>query len=153
MEELVERYGTIEEKEGCSIPPEAFTRQASSKSTVVCPHSSGKRRKADLAQVFTGATGSLGASLLELLMRMESISHIYCLVRAENDETAMFRVSESLRQRQRAPMSTAIARVTCLSAELGEAMLGLSSTTYEMLASHATIIIHVSLRYPPAEHV
>jgi thioester reductase-like protein len=50
-------------------------------------------------QVLTGATGSLGAHLLDQLLDQEDVDKVICLVRARNDEDALKRVEESLRVR------------------------------------------------------
>lgn len=56
-------------------------------------------------QVLTGATGSLGAHLLDKLLDQEDVDQVICLVRARNDGEAMTRVGESLRVRCLRPYS------------------------------------------------
>lgn len=50
--------------------------------------------------MLTGATGSLGAHLLEQLLNLDSVDRVICLVRASSDKEALQRVDESLAQRR-----------------------------------------------------
>jgi thioester reductase-like protein len=50
-------------------------------------------------QVLTGATGSLGAHLLDQLLNQKDVERVICLARAKNDEDALKRVEESLQVR------------------------------------------------------
>lgn len=51
-------------------------------------------------QVLTGATGSLGAHLLDQLLALETVAKVFCLVRATSEKEALQRVDESLAQRR-----------------------------------------------------
>jgi thioester reductase-like protein len=50
--------------------------------------------------VLTGATGSLGAHLLDQLLSRKDVTKVICLVRAKDDKDAMQRVEDSLKQRE-----------------------------------------------------
>lgn len=101
--------------------------------------------------LLTGATGSLGAHILDLLTACESISQIVCLVRAKDLQDARQRVDESLKKRRRPALNQQQdLLVVCLPAKLGEEILGLNvGELLEVLnLSQAAIFIHVCLLAP-----
>ena len=95
-------------------------------------------------QILTGATGALGAHILDMLRSEENVSEIICLVRGKDSFAARERVNRSLLQRGKPALDSQDDRVKCLTARLGEKHLGLSSELYQKLADRVTIMLHVS---------
>ena len=93
------------------------------------------------SQVLTGATGSLGAFLLDKLLQDKNITKVYCLVRAPSNKDGYQRVSDSLKMRK---LDTVLDndRVSIISCQLHQAQLGLDNDTYERLIKDATVVIH-----------
>ncbi|KAK2606703.1 hypothetical protein N8I77_005434 [Diaporthe amygdali] len=99
----------------------------------------------DRVVVLTGATGALGAHILELLLHDSNVSRVYCLVRAASPVQASERISKSLESRDLAmPSSEADkdSKLVCLPCSLQSDKLGLSGSEWERLAGEATLIIH-----------
>lgn len=99
----------------------------------------------DRVIVLTGATGALGAHILEILLQDSNVARVYCLVRAESSEQASERILASLRFRDLAmPSSAAIkeSKLVSLPCSLQDDKLGLTGSEWERLASEATLMIH-----------
>lgn len=96
------------------------------------------------SQILTGATGALGAHILDQLRSDASVSSIICLVRAADLTAAYARVNLSLLQRQKTGISSADPKVSCVIAKLGEPKLGLLDDVYNKLKHVATVIIHAA---------
>lgn len=101
--------------------------------------------------VLTGATGFLGAHILDLLLQDQTVSKIFCLVRAHSPEDATQRVTYSLTSRELpVPAPTAAAngtndpRLVCLPCTLSSPRLGLVEADWEHIASRATVLIHTA---------
>ncbi|KAF1920051.1 hypothetical protein BDU57DRAFT_485934 [Ampelomyces quisqualis] len=97
--------------------------------------------------VLTGATGALGAHILNILQKSPDIDAIYCLVRGADERAARERVSKALQQRGLASISSEVfenPEVRVVQAQLSDDRLGLSDEMYEYLATKATSIIHVA---------
>ncbi|RMZ00779.1 hypothetical protein D0862_06620 [Hortaea werneckii] len=96
--------------------------------------------------VLTGATGALGAHVLDQYRKKHDVKKIYCLVRGADEHAAYERVSKALVQRKLQPLSSEDTddRVVVLQATLGDRQLGLSSEQYAQLAREATIVMHVA---------
>jgi thioester reductase-like protein len=94
--------------------------------------------------VLTGATGALGAHILDQLRSDPSVSQIYCLVRAADATAAFERVSKSLAFRKRRPLDPSDCKVLCVTAKLGKPKLGLTDDMYTLLAERTTLIIHAA---------
>lgn len=94
--------------------------------------------------VLTGATGSLGAHILDQLTRRPSIARVICLSRASSDVESFERLQASLLQRQRTLTPEAWSKVLSFAADVNNSNhLGLASTeTYEMIRTSVTAIIH-----------
>lgn len=92
--------------------------------------------------VLTGATGSLGAHILDQLVRRPDVANVVCLSRAKSHEESMRRVRDSLSQRQRYLSPEALAKIISYAADVNKADLGLSAEEYEDLRSKATAVIH-----------
>lgn len=99
----------------------------------------------DRVVVLTGATGALGAHILEILLQDPKVSRVYCLVRAASPEQAQERVVESLRSRDLASPSNDIgsdSKLVSLPCVLQADKLGLSGSEWERIAGEATLMIH-----------
>lgn len=88
--------------------------------------------------VLTGATGSLGAHILDQLLRRPEVGEVICLARAKSHDEATSRVAASLKLRHR----NVPARWSALAADPNRPDLGLTPAEYESLRTRATSIIH-----------
>ncbi|KAF2876556.1 hypothetical protein BDV95DRAFT_590652 [Massariosphaeria phaeospora] len=96
--------------------------------------------------VLTGATGALGAHILDLLRNSDDNFTIYCLVRGSDAYSSRERVSKALEQRGLTGLSSMNhlnGKIKVLQAQLGDNMLGLDEATYNYLAAETDLIIHV----------
>jgi thioester reductase-like protein len=97
--------------------------------------------------VLTGATGALGAHILDLLRSSDAVSAIYCLVRGADVTAAQERVNKALSQRglpDLSPQSKSNDKIKILQAALGDPQLGLSDDVYNYLAAATTSIFHIA---------
>ncbi|KAF9774781.1 hypothetical protein IL306_007190 [Fusarium sp. DS 682] len=92
--------------------------------------------------VLTGATGFLGAHILDLLRQHPSVDKIYCLLRADGPFAAQKRVSEALFQRFIPPLEPHQDKVVCHACDLTNRDLGLSEAQRREILSSATMFIH-----------
>jgi thioester reductase-like protein len=131
MIDLVERLGNFE----------AATPQAEQTSNGSNTTTSGE------VVVLTGATGALGAHILDMLSKDPNVTSIYCLVRGADHHVATERVSKALEQRGLESLSSqneGNQKILVLPAQLGDPTLGLAEDVYEDLAAHSTVVIHVA---------
>ncbi|WP_224366826.1 myxochelin non-ribosomal peptide synthetase MxcG [Hyalangium versicolor] len=89
--------------------------------------------------LLTGATGFVGAHLLDQLLR-QTDARIVCLVRAQDEAQALNRIRESL-VAQHLPTS-GLDRVLALPADLAQQWLGLGSARFHALAAECDAIYH-----------
>ncbi|KAJ4301172.1 hypothetical protein N0V90_003262 [Kalmusia sp. IMI 367209] len=97
--------------------------------------------------VLTGATGALGAHILDLLRKSDVVTTIYCLVRGADETAARGRVSKALEQRGLPDLSSQGKhnnKIKVVQAQLGEPRLGLPDKTYNYLAREADAILHIA---------
>lgn len=94
--------------------------------------------------LLTGATGALGAHLLDSYRQQESVSKIYCLVRGADQKAAKERINKALEQRSLSPLSNGDGKVVVLRADLGDPYLGLNNDDYTLLAREISIVMHVA---------
>ncbi|KAJ8588018.1 hypothetical protein M405DRAFT_934390 [Rhizopogon salebrosus TDB-379] len=93
--------------------------------------------------VLTGATGSLGAYILDELLSDPSVATVYCLCRAKDDADAASRIETSMKTRKLLPRYVqSQARVKALASDLSVNKLGLRSDVYDEIATRATLVIH-----------
>lgn len=92
--------------------------------------------------VLTGATGSLGAHILDQLTRRPEVTRVICLSRAKSHADSSARIQDSLSQRLRSLSAEAQAKIVSYASDVNKPDLGLSATEYEDLRSSATSIIH-----------
>ena len=96
--------------------------------------------------VLTGATGALGAHVLDQYRKKDNVRKIYCLVRGADNHASYERVSKALVQRKLQPLGNEDPneKVVVFQASLGETDLGLDQATYGQISREATIIMHVA---------
>lgn len=93
--------------------------------------------------VLTGATGSLGAYILDELLSDPSVATVYCLCRAEDDSDASSRITASMKTRKLLSRYEQVqTRVKALASDLSTDKLGLQTDMYNEIATRATLIIH-----------
>ncbi|KAK8847380.1 hypothetical protein IAR55_005238 [Kwoniella newhampshirensis] len=92
--------------------------------------------------VLTGATGSLGAHILDQLVRRPDVDRVICLSRAKSHEDSFKRVQDSLAQRLRNLSREAQAKIVSFAADVNKSDLGLSPEEYETLRRETTAVIH-----------
>ncbi|WP_344012054.1 thioester reductase domain-containing protein [Streptomyces thermospinosisporus] len=93
--------------------------------------------------LLTGATGFLGGHMLLDLLR-HSDAHVYCLVRAEDEDAALTRLGEALKS-YRLPWSSEVRRrITVLPGDMRRPRLGLSDETWARLAQELDSIVGVA---------
>ncbi|KDQ59731.1 hypothetical protein JAAARDRAFT_192204 [Jaapia argillacea MUCL 33604] len=92
----------------------------------------------------TGATGSLGAHLLDQLLRDSRVKRVYCLCRARSDNDAYLRVQDSLRLRFVPDLGQRPdgGRLKCWSADTEKSDLGIDAAKYQELVENVTDVIH-----------
>jgi thioester reductase-like protein len=105
----------------------------------------------DARSVFlTGATGFLGAFLLDSLLRRTDAG-IHCLVRPREDSDPMTPIRDNLRQ-YGLWRSEAERRVVPVAGDLGEPLFGMTEEAFGDLAREVDVVIHagavVNLVYP-----
>ncbi|KAI4715286.1 acetyl-CoA synthetase-like protein [Aureobasidium sp. EXF-10727] len=94
--------------------------------------------------VLTGATGALGAHLLNSYRQLDSVKKVYCLVRGAELQASIERVDKALKQRGLGGLENADDKVEVLQTSLGDDHLGLSSGDYERIAQEVSIVMHVA---------
>ncbi|MER6735590.1 thioester reductase domain-containing protein, partial [Streptomyces puniciscabiei] len=93
--------------------------------------------------LLTGATGFLGSHMLLDLLR-HSDAHVYCLVRAADEEAAVARLGEALKS-YRLPWSSEVRRrVTVLPGDIRRPRLGLSDELWHTLAHELDSVVGVA---------
>lgn len=89
----------------------------------------------------TGATGFLGARLLEeLLFRTEA--HLYCLVRANNGAAAMERIQHAVLQHGNILRKEDLKRITPVIGDIEKPRLGLDITIWNELSKSIDTVFH-----------
>lgn len=90
--------------------------------------------------VLTGATGSLGAHILDCLARCPTVRKVFCLSRAKSHEDSLQRVQGSLRERRRPAVKED--KLVSFAADVNKEDLGLAPSEYELLRSEGSIFLH-----------
>ncbi|MDI9835515.1 thioester reductase domain-containing protein [Streptomyces sp. KAU_LT] len=93
--------------------------------------------------LLTGATGFLGSHMLLDLLR-HSDAHVYCLVRAPDEEAALARLGEALKKYALPWSSEVRRRVTVLPGDIREQRLGLSDELWDRLAGELDSVVSVA---------
>ncbi|MFE9773186.1 thioester reductase domain-containing protein, partial [Streptomyces sp. NPDC005931] len=93
--------------------------------------------------LLTGATGFLGGHMLLDLLR-HSDAHVYCLVRAPDEDAALARLGDALKS-YRLPWSSEVRRrITVLPGDVRRPRLGLSEDTWTRLAHELDSVVGVA---------
>ena len=92
--------------------------------------------------VLTGATGSLGAHILDQLINDPSVSKVVCLSRAKSHDDSLKRIHQSLAERERSISAEASAKIQSFASDVNQPTLGLSNEHYETLRQSVTSVIH-----------
>ncbi|PBP15752.1 putative NRPS-like enzyme [Diplocarpon rosae] len=126
IEELVQQYSSFQ------VPTEVASKE--------------RGISGPICVVLTGATGGLGAHILDILRENSAISRVICLVRAQDDATACERVSSSLTRRHKQPLLSQDIeqRVWCIPVQLSMADLGISTKVIEEIRGAASHFIHAA---------
>ncbi|KUL69132.1 thioester reductase domain-containing protein, partial [Streptomyces sp. NRRL WC-3605] len=93
--------------------------------------------------LLTGATGFLGSHMLLDLLR-HSDAHVYCLVRAADEEAALARLGEALKGYALPWSSEVRRRVTVLPGDIREPRLGLPDDLWDGLAGELDSVVSVA---------
>jgi thioester reductase-like protein len=92
--------------------------------------------------IVTGATGNLGAFIVEELVKKPEVAEVWALVRAPGQATAGARLMQSLASRNIQLTDAELAKVYALPSDLSRADLGLSTSSLDHFLASATTIIH-----------
>ncbi|CAI6341646.1 unnamed protein product [Periconia digitata] len=112
----------------------------------IVPSIKSSRSHSGQTVVLTGATGALGAHILNLLRETDAVSTIYCLVRGADPTAAKERVHKALEERGFAglsPETPSNSKIRIVQTKLGESKLGLTDDMYEYLAAEVDSILHI----------
>ncbi|MFD8219751.1 thioester reductase domain-containing protein [Streptomyces sp. NPDC059697] len=93
--------------------------------------------------LLTGATGFLGSHMLLDLLR-HSDAHVYCLVRAADEEAALGRLGEALKKYELPWSSEVRRRVTVLPGDIRRPHLGLSDELWTTLTHELDSVVGVA---------
>ncbi|KAK4688566.1 hypothetical protein P7C73_g1542, partial [Tremellales sp. Uapishka_1] len=92
--------------------------------------------------VVTGATGSLGAHILDQLTKEATVRKVICLSRAKSHEESRARIEESLKTRQRVLSPEALSKIVSYASDVNAPNLGLSEAEYDGIRKEITAVIH-----------
>ncbi|MFF6982545.1 thioester reductase domain-containing protein [Streptomyces sp. NPDC008343] len=93
--------------------------------------------------LLTGATGFLGSHMLLDLLR-HSDAHVYCLVRAADEEAATSRLGDALKSYSLPWSSEVRRRITVLPGDMRDPRLGLSDDLWNTLAQELDSVVGVA---------
>ncbi|WP_224244035.1 myxochelin non-ribosomal peptide synthetase MxcG [Hyalangium gracile] len=116
------------------LPEEIVPTPASGQNTSHTP------RAAPRQVLLTGATGFVGAHLLDQLL-CQTGARVVCLVRASDEAQALNRIREALTAQQLSTANLA-ERVLALPADLAQPWLGLGSSRFHALAAECDAVYH-----------
>ncbi|KAL9117654.1 MAG: hypothetical protein Q9187_005810 [Circinaria calcarea] len=88
--------------------------------------------------ILTGSTGALGSYILDALLAIPEVTHVYCLNRGSDSHS----LHTERNQARGLPSEFDSARVTFLTADLSKAQLGLQHERYTKLLKVASLVIH-----------
>ncbi|TQN64812.1 Adenylate-forming reductase Nps9 [Colletotrichum shisoi] len=87
----------------------------------------------------TGASGSLGNALLEVLVQLSSVKAVYCAVRGTDPQA---RVTESLKARGYPENIYQSDKIRGIGYDMTDERLGVDRRTYRKLADEVTVVMH-----------
>ena len=125
-------------------------RQLVERYTATATFEEKKSKKQDIVVVLTGATGGLGAHILDELVNDSRVTKVYCLLRGQSHFAAKERVIKALVKRElrtggELKISKALdGKVNCLRCDLGAPNLGLSDDDRPCIIDEATHFIHAA---------
>ncbi|KAJ5143294.1 uncharacterized protein N7515_002081 [Penicillium bovifimosum] len=105
-------------------------------------------RDADEGRVFlTGATGFLGAHILQQLLCMPEVKQVACLARGQSGVSASARIQRNLEKYKLwDSCSEKTEKIIVLEGDLADPTLGLGERQFNWLANWASVIFHVGAR-------
>ncbi|KAH7029173.1 uncharacterized protein B0I36DRAFT_422908 [Microdochium trichocladiopsis] len=132
MRELVRKYSNASPKigEGGSVPDTVRNDQ--------------KGESQPDTIVLTGATGLLGAHILDVLATKSSVRRIYCLARGRDKHAARERVRKALALRGLNSWDPEEEIIVCLPADLTKPDLGLEEDDWSRIRRETSIVIHAA---------
>ncbi|RDW58553.1 non-ribosomal peptide synthetase [Aspergillus mulundensis] len=89
----------------------------------------------------TGATGFVGAFFLAQILQIPTVTHVCCLVRADDEAHGWSRLHQTLQKYQLHPPN--LDKLTVLPGSFGKPDLGLSFEKYESYAEWASVVFHL----------
>ncbi|GLA56114.1 hypothetical protein AnigIFM63604_004652 [Aspergillus niger] len=98
-------------------------------------------RSNEKAAILTGATGSIGAHLLQTLLADETITTVYCLTRQSNPHDAFF---ANFRRKQITIPPAWAERIVALQSDLAQSDLGVGDKLMRQMKRSVSLIIHVA---------
>ncbi|KAI9816801.1 MAG: putative NRPS-like protein biosynthetic cluster [Pycnora praestabilis] len=93
----------------------------------------------------TGATGFLGASIIQNLLNRKPEMEVIALVRARSAADALERVKVSCTA-YRTWSSSWVSRITCIPSDLSKGSLGINPNIWQMLENNVDVILHNGAR-------
>ncbi|KAF2019467.1 putative polyketide synthase [Aaosphaeria arxii CBS 175.79] len=94
------------------------------------------------AVIVTGASGSLGAHLVQALAEREDVSHVVCMNRPVSNVAARKRQLDALTTRGIELSPTALAKLRVYDTDTSKPQLGLPAQEFTWLVEHGTHLIH-----------
>ncbi|KAL3472034.1 putative NRPS-like enzyme [Aspergillus californicus] len=92
----------------------------------------------------TGATGFVGAFFLAQLLQTPTVTHVCCLVRADDEAHGQARLQQTLQRYQLYPPN--LDRITVLPGCFGKPNLGLSANKYDYYAQWTSVVFHLGAK-------
>ncbi|TVY56661.1 Non-canonical non-ribosomal peptide synthetase FUB8 [Lachnellula cervina] len=96
--------------------------------------------RAPTCVILTGSTGSIGSYILDVLLRDNSVSHVYCLNRVKDSQS----LQEHRNKSRGLPAQFPARKLTFLYSDLSQPQIGLDPEVYEELSKKTTIVIHTA---------
>lgn len=106
------------------------------------PTNEGFSHLAPLLVVLTGATGLLGAHILNTIHEHPAVSQIICLVRGKSEDHCKTRVSAALLSRNLPPIANSD-KIKCFPLILGSQEMGVAPEVLRNIRSQRVSFIHV----------
>jgi thioester reductase-like protein len=126
--------------EGFSISPAGLKSDAALDPSITFDAALAERAAEPSGVLLTGATGFLGAFLLQGLLNRTRAS-VYCLVRASHVEDGQKRINQTL-QKYLPEYNWPPSRIIPVPGDLAKPLLGLSPTQFEALAASVDCVYH-----------
>lgn len=97
---------------------------------------------ANIWQVLTGTTGSLGAHILSQVLPLENVKRVFCLVRASSKDEARSRVIAALKNRNLALSTAELVKICALPSDFSKQDLGVGTELFAEFLQSVTTVIH-----------